>query len=239
MNLDPKWVPMNWPCGPLEWAWRNKSKSVGAELKDTLDAWAQPAALDVLKGTPINCLVVEWAEGAPEDSAQQQALKPLIEAGRGRGIDFVGRVAAGGGTAAAVASAQQAGLSAVMLTEPPAHAFDFPVILSFPRDKVAWESATSIFSSAGNDWPGLKLATMMGDDTAIAGPPVSHGWIQTPGFPCYRTSWLREKPVGWIFPRPMNRTKDTLQTMPWQWPTARPTATAGSSPWTTRFELLS
>jgi len=169
MNLDPKWVPMKWPCGPLAWARRNKSKSGGAELKETLAAWAQPAALDLLKGTPVNCLVVEWADGAPEDSAQQQALKPLLEAGRRRGINFVGKVAAGEGVAAAVASARATGLSAVMLAEPSGHSFDLPVLLQFPRDKVAWKSATRIFSSTGNEWPGLKLETMQGD-TAIAGP---------------------------------------------------------------------
>ena len=169
MNLDPKWVPMKWPCGPLEWARRSKTKSASAELKETLEAWAQPAALDLLKGTPVNCLVVEWAEGAPEDSAQQQALKPLLEAGRRLGIIFVGKIAAGEGTAAAVVSAQQAGLSAVMLAEPSGHSFDLPVILQFPRDKVAWKSATQIFSSTDNEWPGLKLDTMKGD-TAIAGP---------------------------------------------------------------------
>src|SRR5271157_1666831 len=147
MNPDPKWVPMKWPCGPLAWARRNKSKSGGAELKETLAAWAQPAALDLLKGTPVNCLVVEWADGAPEDSAQQQALKPLLEAGRRRGINFVGKVAAGEGVAAAVASARAAGLSAVMLAEPSGHSFDLPVLLQFPRDKVAWKSATRIFSS--------------------------------------------------------------------------------------------
>jgi hypothetical protein len=169
MDLDPKWVPMKWPCGPLEWARRSKSKNVGADLKETLDAWAQPAALDLLKGTPVNCLVVEWAEGTPEDSAQQQALKPLLEAGRRRGLNFVGKVAAGEGTAAAVASAQQAGLSAVMLAERSGQSFGMPVILQFARDKVAWKSTTRIFSSTDNEWPGLKLDTMKGD-TAIAGP---------------------------------------------------------------------
>jgi hypothetical protein len=169
MNLDPDWVPMKWPCGPLEWARRSKSKSVGTELKETLEAWAQPAALELLNGAPVNCLIVDWADGAPEDSAQQQALKPLLEAGRRLGISFVGKVAAGEGTAAAVASARAAGLSAVMLMEPSSQSFDLPVILQFPRDKVAWESATPIFSSTGNEWPGLKLDTMKGD-TAIAGP---------------------------------------------------------------------
>jgi len=67
MNLDSNWVPMKWPCGPLDLAKRDKAKSVSPGLKDVLDAWAQPAALDLLKGTPINCLVVEWAAGGPED----------------------------------------------------------------------------------------------------------------------------------------------------------------------------
>src|SRR5208282_250286 len=169
MNLDPKWVPMNWPCGPLLWIPRDKPSFPDTARRETLEAWSQPAALDLLKGTPVNCLVVDWADGMPEDSAQQQTLSPLLEAGRRREIDFVGKVAAGEGTAAAVESARAAGLSAVMLKEPSSHSFDFPVILSFPRDKVAWQSATQIFTSTGNEWPGLKLDTMKGD-TAIAGP---------------------------------------------------------------------
>ena len=138
---------MKWPCGPLEWARRNKAKSVSTGLKETLDAWAQPAALDMLKGTPVNCLVVEWAGGVPEDSAQQQALKPLLEAGRRMGISFVGKVATGEGTA--VASAQLAGFSAVMVAEPSSQSLELPVIVQSPRDKVAWESATPIFSCNG------------------------------------------------------------------------------------------
>src|ERR1700733_11938610 len=101
MNLDPKWVPMKWPCGPLELARRSKAKSPvpspdaknpEAGAGEMLDAWAQPAALDILNGTPVNCLIVEWAAGAAEDSAQQQALKPLIEAGHAKGLSFVGKV---------------------------------------------------------------------------------------------------------------------------------------------------
>ena len=200
MNLDPKWVPMKWPCGPLLWILRDKPSFPDTARKETLEAWAQPAALDLLKGTPINCLVVDWADGRPEDSAQQQTLSPLLEAGRWREIEFVGKIAAGEGTAVAVESARAAGLSAVMLTEPSSHSFDFPVILSFPRDKVAWESATQILTSTGHDWPGLKLDTMKGD-TAIAGPTGvpwvnSNAWFSllsdqlAPG----KTRWLDYDP---------------------------------------------
>ena len=159
---------MKWPCGPLEWALRSKSQGAGADLKATLDAWAQPAALDVLQGAPVNCLVVEWAGGVPEDSAQQTALQPLVNAGRQRGISFVGKVAAGVGPAA-VGSARSAGLSAVMLAQTAGQASELPVIAQTPRDNVAWDAATEIFSSTDNEWPGPKLETTHGD-TAVAGP---------------------------------------------------------------------
>lgn len=200
MSLDPEWIPMKWPCGPLEWARRSKSAAAAADLKEALDAWARPAALDLLTGTPVNCLVVDWADGAPEDAAQQQALQPLIEAGRRRGLSFVGRVAPGEMLASAVASARPAGLAAVMLSEPPAQPFDLPVIGQFARDKVTWNSAGAILSVTDNDWPGLKLDTMKGD-TAVAGPTGvpwvnSNAWFSllarelAPG----RTFWLDYDP---------------------------------------------
>jgi hypothetical protein len=169
MNLESKWVPMKWPCGPLEIARRNKSQKTDAELKETLEAWGQPVSLELLKGTPINCLIVDWAYGEPEDSAQMQALKPLVEAGRRLGISFVGKVAAKEGPGAALAAARAAGLSAVILEEASGQPSDFPAILEFPRDKVTWETASTIFSASENVWPGVNLETMEGD-TAIAGP---------------------------------------------------------------------
>ena len=180
MNLDSKWVPMKWPCGPLEIARRNKSQSINADLKETLEAWGQPSTLELLKGTPINCLIVDWAYGEPEDSAQQQALKPLLETGRRLGISFVGKVAAKEGSGAAVAAARAAGLSAVMLGDTSGQSFDLPAILQFPRDKVAWETASTIFSSSENVWPGLNLETMKGD-TAIAGP-TGIPWVNSNGW---------------------------------------------------------
>jgi hypothetical protein len=169
MDLNSKWVPMKWPCGPLEIARRNESGQINADVKEMLEAWGRPSALELLKGTRINCLIVDWASGGPEDSAQQQALKPLLEAGRRLGISFVGKVALKEGVGAAVGAAGAAGLSAVMLENTSGQSFELPAILQFPRDKVAWENASTIFSSRENTWPGLGLETMKGD-TAIAGP---------------------------------------------------------------------
>lgn len=169
MSLDTNWVPMKWPCGPLEFSRRNRSGNVNADLRDTLEAWGRPSALELLRGKPINCLIVDWANGEPEDSGQQQALKPLLEAGRRLGISFVGNVGMKEGVGAAVAAARVAGLSAVILENMPGQSFDLPAIQQSPRDKVVWESTSSIFSSRENVWPGLNLETMKGD-TAIAGP---------------------------------------------------------------------
>ena len=128
MNVDRNWVPMKWPCGPLEIARRNKSGSVMADLKETLQAWARPSSLELLKGTPVNCLIVEWADGGPEDSAQQQALKPILEAGRGMGLSFVAKIARKGDVGFSVAAARAAGLSAVMIENASGLSFELPAI---------------------------------------------------------------------------------------------------------------
>ena len=196
MNLDTKWAPMKWPCGPLEIARRSKLRSFTAGLKETLEAWQQPSALEFLKGTPVNCLVVEWANGKPEDSAQQQALKPLLEAGRGLGISFVGKIALKEGTGAAVAAARAAGLSAVMLGDASGQSFDFPSIIQLPREQVSAETASTIFVTSESVWPGVNLETMEGDNAragATSNPWVnSNAWFSllagelAPG----RTQWL-------------------------------------------------
>ncbi len=196
MSLNAKWVPMKWPCGPLEIARLNKSKSDDAELKKTLEAWADPSTLQLLKGTPINCVVVDWAAGAAEDQAQQLALKPLIHAGRQLGLSFVGKVSAKDHLAAIVAGAHAAGLDAVTLEGPGSQALDLPTIRQFPNEKLEWNAATAVYIATDNAWPGVQLKTMDGD-TAIAGPTAapwvnSNGWFSllarhmAPG----KTLWL-------------------------------------------------
>lgn len=187
---------MKWPCGPLEIARRKKSGSTNADLKEAIEAWTQPSALEILKGSLINCLVVNWANGVPEDSNQQQALKPLLEAGRRLGLSFVGKIEMKDGSGAALSAAREAGLSAVMLENTPGQSSDLPVILQSPRDKIEWSTVSTIFSTTDNLWPGLNLENMRGD-TAVGGPTGvpwvnSNGWFSqlagalAPG----KTLWL-------------------------------------------------
>ena len=159
---------MKWPCGPLALAQRSKEKAPDADVKDTLEAWAKPETLDILKGTPVNCLVVDWAAGAPEDAAQQEALKSLIEAGRSKGISFIARISAKD-SAAAAASAKAAGCVAVLISEPTGQALELPAIVQTARDKVDWDKMTPTFCATDNEWPGVKADNTNGD-TAVAGP---------------------------------------------------------------------
>lgn len=195
MTLDPKWVPMKWPCGPLALAQRSKAKAPEAGVKETLDAWAQPASLELLKETPINCLLVEWAADAPEDAPQQEALKPIIEAGRGKGISFVGKVTAKN-AAAAASSGKAAGLAAVLLTEPAGKDLDLPVIVQVARDKVKWDAATSIFSASDNEWPGIKADTMKGD-TAVAGP-TGVPWVNSNAWFSLLAAHMAQEKTVWL-----------------------------------------
>ena len=137
MNLDPKMGTDEVAVRPPGFRPAKQWKSTRGGRQGDARRLDAAAALDLLKGTPINCLVVEWAAGAPEDAAQQEALKPLIEAGRGKGISFVGKVAAKD-IAAAATSAKAAGLAAVLITEPAKQELELPAILQSARDRVAW-----------------------------------------------------------------------------------------------------
>jgi hypothetical protein len=196
MNLDRKWVPMRWPCGPLEMARRSRLSSFNAELKDTLEAWEQPSTMELLKGTPVNCLVVDWANGKPEDAAQQQALKPLLEAGRRLGISFVGKVAVRENAGAAVAAARAAGLAAVLLRLTPGQALELPAIPLLSREKVSAETASDIFCTSENVWPGVNLETMAGD-SALAGA-TSNLWVNSNAWFSLLAGELAPGKIQWL-----------------------------------------
>ena len=106
--MSSEWVPMRWPCGPLD---QEQSKNVPA-VQDALESWLDPKSLAFLEGGPVNAIVVTWASGSPQDAAQQTALKPLIAEAKRRGIVVIGRVTAQAPDTAQKASA--AGLSAII-----------------------------------------------------------------------------------------------------------------------------
>src|ERR1035438_3282071 len=92
MTLGTQSIPMRWPAGPVDVARRQKGKGFTPEMAEVLDKWGDPSLLELVRGTPVNCLVVSWAAGLPADAEQPQALRALLEKGRGAGCDFVGLI---------------------------------------------------------------------------------------------------------------------------------------------------
>jgi hypothetical protein len=219
MSLNPKWAPMRWRCGPIAAAQPSTSGTPGGRASDasqrTAEQWTDPALLHLLDGTPINCLVVDWATGGEADSAQQKALLPLIEAGRRKGISFVGRVTAMEGLAAIASAGHAAGLEALLSPGPVTTTLALASIAFFSRDNLQWDQVTDIFVLNGNVWPG---ATMPGSrqpgtqDTAPAGPTQdpwvdSNGWI-SPLAQCVvpgKTLWLELEPPASAKMLPLER----------------------------------
>jgi hypothetical protein len=138
-----KWVPMRWP-------------------------WPDASRLAILDGTPVNCLVIDWAPG------QRQALTTLAAKAKGAGFAVVGTVS-GGDRAAAFASARAAGLDAV-IAEGDAPGAPLPVVPLAERSKVPWKSPSPILAVQDNVWPATALAPARGD--ALSGPTNSP-WIDS------------------------------------------------------------
>jgi hypothetical protein len=170
-------VPMRWPSGPLEIAKRRRTESVTPEVKQAIDYWHNPPALDILQGTSVNCLVVNWASGLAEDTEQQRTIRPLVDAARQRNLDVVGWVDGQTDGKAAIAAAQSAGLSAVAIQGFSGKS-DFPVIPWGDRAHVPWDTGAAVLPISDNLWPGVQARTA----SANAGPTAlpwldSNGWF--------------------------------------------------------------
>ena len=164
-------IPMRWPSGPLEAARR---KNLTAEAQGALQSWHQPAALKLLHGSPVNCLIVTWAGGLRQDAEQQMTLLPLIAAGKEAGLSMVGWVDEKADKPAAIAAARSAGLDAVVMESCPTKVTGLPVVLAPPRDKVDWGPGAPFVAVSDNLWPGVAAIK-----AGATGAPWldSNGWF--------------------------------------------------------------
>ena len=175
---------MRWPCGPLEIARRAKAEGFTAQAKQTLQRWQNPESLEILKGTPVNCLLVSWAAGLPQDTEQQRALVPLIEAGRRRGLSFVGWIEGSADQEAAIAAGKRAGLALVAWGD---------------RAKTPWDSTAPVLPVSGNVWPGAQTGRGGGASANPTGLPWidSNSWfVQMAGARTGVPIWLVFDPPG-------------------------------------------
>jgi hypothetical protein len=113
-----EWVPARWQGGPLEVERRVRAKSLPPEpaVRETLLRWYEPETLDLLAGTPINCLLVTWSIGADDalERKQQQLIQTYTRLARARGIVVLGLVYSDSGEAVYIKSAATAGLDGLV-----------------------------------------------------------------------------------------------------------------------------
>jgi len=181
MDLDTDCIPMKWPSGPIEIARREKQGHVSPEIKEAFRGWHYPAALDRLRGTAVNCLIVSWASGSPEDEEQQNSLKPMVEHGRQAGIRFIGWVNGTADVASAAASAQSAGLSAIASEKDLRERSGFPIIPFSTRSQARWDHASPFLILNDGIWPQVRSNIKEGKDQAAAGP-TGVPWVNSNGW---------------------------------------------------------
>jgi hypothetical protein len=172
------WVPIRWPCGPLAGEReRGRAGSSAADL-DALRWWSRPASLDLLAGTPVDCLVVPWAAGSAADTEQPRALAPLLAAAASRRLAVVGWVSAGADLGKAAAAGAAAGLDA-LATDSANPLAGLPV-LHFRKRSLDALAAPAFLGDAGAVWPGVRPLNLGGraEVDAVSGA-TSRPWIDS------------------------------------------------------------
>jgi hypothetical protein len=200
---------MRWLAGPLDISQREKRKEgLTAKSREVLQRWLDPSVLEILHGTPVNCLVVSWAAGLPADAEQQKALVPLLDQGKTAGLSFVGLVEGEADNAAAVASARAAGLAAVMMEGEVPNA-GLPILPLAANPHVPWNSSSPVLVAKDNVWPAVASQGLNsqdwrpGRDTQASGP-TAEPWIDSNGwflrlaktYAPSKTIWLLFDPPG-------------------------------------------
>jgi hypothetical protein len=180
VDLD-TWVPLRWPCGPLDLERAKRRESFTAREADVLRSWTEPAALDLVAGTPVTCLVVTWAEGKAADEEQQRALAPLVAAARGRGLSVVGWVSDTADLRRAVEPARASGLAAV--ATPSSDGVQGMDVLRFRKRGFDSPASAEFLGDLDAAWPGMRTMNPTGaaDADAVSGP-TGAPWLDSNGW---------------------------------------------------------
>ncbi len=112
------WVPVRWDGGPLEADRRAKDKKPPTqEVRDAIARWYDPATMDLLEGTPVNCLLLTFGGGTDRklEKLQQQQVKAYALKAHERGLAVLGLVYPGADALAIAAAAAEARLDGLVL----------------------------------------------------------------------------------------------------------------------------
>jgi hypothetical protein len=193
-------VPMRWPCGPLAVERETRRPGSSARDVDVLRRWCEPAALDVLAGSPVDALVVPWAEGTAADDEQPPALAGLVAAARSRGLSVVGWVSEPADLKRAAGAARAAGLAAVA-TESTAP-LEGESVLRFRKRDVAGLTTASLgpagfLGDAEAVWPGMRPQKREADVDAVSGA-TARPWLDSNAWYVRLARGLASPRVVWL-----------------------------------------
>jgi hypothetical protein len=171
------WIPLRWQAGPLD--------SAAPEL-------ARPESLHFLKSSPINCLVVNWQAGGPQDEAQRKALTRLLGAARSQGLAVVGLVKN------AAHQAKEAGLAALISDVALPDADGLPVFTS----KTSGEIKADVVVARKALWPripGAWRTEANRQERADAGP-TGAAWVDSNGWLASLIQAKAPNSILWLAP---------------------------------------
>ena len=204
------WVPVRWQGGPLELQRRAENKTLPPDpaMKETIANWYDPATLDLLRDTPINCLLVTWGTGgnADTDAQQQNVVRSYAGQAHTRGLSVLGLVRSGDNPSSVAERTAGAGLDGLVVEGDSADVARF--IPEVRRVLLEKRSAAVVFPMIAAeklypnpDWPILAVA-----DAVVPGiqelseeaesAPSSEPWIES-------NIWLVRSIVSWCGSRPV------------------------------------
>ena len=182
-----QWVPIRWPGGPLELAWRARTGKLPADasLRDAITSWYEPATLGLLENSPVNCLLMTWSAGADAglETQQQQLVKVYTEAAHKRGLAVLGVVYAAGDASTIAVNAANVALDGLILegdftpefTATLRKAASSILVLEIAKEAAAWRWKPSPIVAVEGVAPGGRNLSAMG----IRGTPSSQPWIES------------------------------------------------------------
>ncbi|MBC7926430.1 MAG: hypothetical protein H7039_12305, partial [Bryobacteraceae bacterium] len=183
-----EWVPIRWSSGPLD----ADSRTTESE-REALGALHRPAALDLLTGTPFNCLVLSFATGKEQDAEQQKTLAPLIEEAKRRQFTVLGRII--GPAETYLSAARTAGLDGVITDAPVANS---PLPAFAVTGAASLEDSQSILPVKGCEWPAVRLSR---SGNAESGP-TGYPWVNANGWRIQLARTLHPSATVWSMAEP-------------------------------------
>ena len=185
------WIPARWPGGPLELQRRAKAKTTpsDAAIREAIASWYDPATLNLLEGSPVNCLLLTWSAGADREveQSQQQLVKAYAAEAHRRGIAVLGVVYPGADSSQFVASAADARLDGLVLdgvfpgeftgqvSKALASANNTAVVIPIATEAASIRTANQPVLAVEGVSPSARNLSDMG----IRGAPSSEPWIQS------------------------------------------------------------